>query len=108
LGAANGDVGPQDHGAPEAIIGLVAAGTGVSMLPKGSHSLPREGVCTVPIQGEESVVVMAWREDRRTPVARAYLHMWRLCVSAQVLAANPVDSIRFHSSIITAYAETPP
>jgi DNA-binding transcriptional LysR family regulator len=62
---------------PEAIIGLVAAGTGVSMLPKGSHSLPREGVCTVPIQGEESVVVMAWREDRRTPIASIFMSFAR-------------------------------
>lgn len=62
---------------PEAIIGLVAAGAGVSMLPKGSHSLPREGVCTVPIQGEESVVVMAWREDRRTPIASIFMSLAR-------------------------------
>ncbi len=62
---------------PEAIIGLVAAGLGVSMLPKGSHSLPRSGVCTVPIRGEESVVVMAWREDRRTPAATAFMHLTR-------------------------------
>ena len=62
---------------PEAIIGLVAAGTGVSMLPKGSHALPREGVCTVPIQGEKSVVVMAWREDRRTPVATTFIGITR-------------------------------
>jgi DNA-binding transcriptional LysR family regulator len=62
---------------PEAIIGLIASGTGVSMLPKGSHSLPRDGVCTVPIQGEESVVVMAWREDRRTPLASAFMYLMR-------------------------------
>ncbi len=62
---------------PEAIIGLVAAGTGVSMLPKGSHSLSREGVCTVPVQGEESVVVMAWREDRRTPIASIFMSLAR-------------------------------
>jgi DNA-binding transcriptional LysR family regulator len=62
---------------PEAIIGLVASGTGVSMLPKGSHSLPRDGVCTVPIQGEESVVVVAWREDRRTPLASAFMRLMR-------------------------------
>jgi DNA-binding transcriptional LysR family regulator len=62
---------------PEAITGLVAAGIGVSMLPKGSHSLPRKGVCTVPIQGQESVVVMAWREDRRTPVASIFMSLAR-------------------------------
>jgi DNA-binding transcriptional LysR family regulator len=62
---------------PDAIIGLVAAGTGVSMLPKGSHSLPREGVCTVPIQGEESVVVMAWRENRRTPPVSEFMRLMR-------------------------------
>jgi DNA-binding transcriptional LysR family regulator len=62
---------------PEAIIGLVASGAGVSMLPKGSHSLPRDGVSTVPIQGEESVVVMAWRENRRTSLASAFMGMMR-------------------------------
>jgi DNA-binding transcriptional LysR family regulator len=62
---------------PEAITGLVAAGAGVSMLPKGSHSLSREGVCTVPIQGEESVVVMAWRENHRTPIASIFMSLVR-------------------------------
>lgn len=62
---------------PEAIIGLVAAGHGVSTLPRGSHSLPREGVCTVPIQGEKSVVVMAWREDRRSPSASEFIRLVR-------------------------------
>jgi DNA-binding transcriptional LysR family regulator len=62
---------------PEAIIGLVACGVGVSMVPKGSHSLPRDGVCTVPIEGEESVVVMAWREDRRTPPASDFMRLVR-------------------------------
>ncbi len=47
------------------------------MLPKGSHSLSREGVCTVPIRGEESVVVMAWREDRRTPAVTAFMRFTR-------------------------------
>ena len=42
-----------------------------------AYSLPRDGVCTVPIQGEESVVVMAWREDRRTPLASAFMHLMR-------------------------------
>lgn len=68
---------------PEAIIGLVASGAGVSMLPKGSHSLPRDGVRTVPIQGEESVVVMAWREDRRTPVASAFMQLMRQITRAE-------------------------
>lgn len=62
---------------PEAIIGLVAAGLGVSMLPEGAHSLPRDGVCTVPIHGEKSVVVMAWREDRRTPAITAFMRLTR-------------------------------
>lgn len=61
----------------EAITALVAAGIGVSILPKRSHWLPRKGVCTVPIQDEESVVVMAWREDRRTPVASIFMGLAR-------------------------------
>jgi DNA-binding transcriptional LysR family regulator len=62
---------------PEAIIGLVACGTGVSMLPLQSHSLPREGVCTVPVQDKKSVVVMAWREDRRTSSANDFMRLVR-------------------------------
>jgi DNA-binding transcriptional LysR family regulator len=62
---------------PEAITCLVAAGIGVSILPKGSRALPRDGVCTVPIQGKESVVVMAWREDRRTPIASIFMSLAR-------------------------------
>ena len=62
---------------PEAIIGLVGSGAGVSMLPRRSHSLAREGVCTVPIQGEESVVVMAWREDRRAALANDFMRLMR-------------------------------
>jgi DNA-binding transcriptional LysR family regulator len=67
---------------PEAITCLVAAGIGVSILPKGSRALPREGVCTVPIQDTESVVVMAWREDRRTPVASIFMSLTRQIASA--------------------------
>jgi len=62
---------------PESIIGLVACQTGVSMLPQESRSLPRDGVCTVPIQGKKSVVVMAWREDRRTPIASIFMSLAR-------------------------------
>jgi DNA-binding transcriptional LysR family regulator len=62
---------------PEAITGLVAAGFGVSMLPKGSHSLLREGIRTVPIQGEKSEVIMVWREDRRSPIASIFMRLTR-------------------------------
>jgi DNA-binding transcriptional LysR family regulator len=79
---------------PEAIIGLVAAGTGVSMLPKGSHSLPREGVCTVPIQGEESVVVMAWREDRRTPIASIFMSLARQVAHPDAISQSGASSPR--------------
>lgn len=62
---------------PEAIVGLVAAGAGVAILPKGSRSLPRAGVCAVPIRGESSVVVMAWRENRRTPLTSDFMRLVR-------------------------------
>jgi DNA-binding transcriptional LysR family regulator len=79
---------------PEAITGLVAAGNGVSMLPKGSHSLPREGVCTVPIQGEESVVVMAWREERRTPIASIFMSLARQIAHPDGVSQSKVDRPR--------------
>jgi DNA-binding transcriptional LysR family regulator len=61
----------------EAIIGLVASGVGVSMLPRRSRSLARDGVCTIPIRGEESVVVMAWRQGRRTALASGFMRVMR-------------------------------
>jgi DNA-binding transcriptional LysR family regulator len=61
----------------EAVVGLVASGAGVAMLPKGSNSLRCEGVCSVPIQNQESVMVMAWREDRRTPAITAFMRLTR-------------------------------
>ncbi len=80
---------------PEAITVLVAAGIGVSILPKGSSSLPRDGICTVPIQGEESVVVMAWREDRRTPVASIFMSLTRqIAPLKRALAMTPDRSDR--------------
>ncbi|MGA8364610.1 MAG: LysR substrate-binding domain-containing protein [Solirubrobacteraceae bacterium] len=78
---------------PEAIIGLVAAGLGVSMVPKGSHSLPRDGVCTVPIQGQESVVVMVWREDRRTPPASDFMRLMReIAHPVRIATGNEMES----------------
>jgi DNA-binding transcriptional LysR family regulator len=71
----------QEASTPEAIIGLVAAGLGVSTLPRGSHSLPREGVCTVQIEDKKSAVVMAWSEDRRTSAASDFMRLVRQITS---------------------------
>lgn len=79
---------------PEAIIALVAAGLGVTTLPQRSHSLPREGSCTVPVQDMKSVVVMAWREDRRTPAASDFMRVVR-----QI--AHPGDASQFQPELWT-------
>jgi DNA-binding transcriptional LysR family regulator len=56
---------------PTLLTELVAVDDVVAALPD-NHPLAAR-----PIQGEESVVVMAWREDRRTPVVTAFMHFTR-------------------------------
>jgi DNA-binding transcriptional LysR family regulator len=68
---------------PEATIGLVAAGLGVSMLPQDPRLLLRAGICSVPIQRMESVVVMAWREARRTPAVSDFMRLIRQIAQSQ-------------------------
>jgi len=46
-----------------AIVGLVAAGGGVSIMSATTHTLPREGVVAVPISDETMPLALAWRTD---------------------------------------------
>jgi DNA-binding transcriptional LysR family regulator len=49
------------------LLGLVAAGVGVTRLAASAHSLRRTGVVFVPIAGDRAETVAAWRPDRNTP-----------------------------------------
>lgn len=58
----------------QALLGLVAAGLGVSLLPASSRALCREGVVFVPLTGEVPTVslFMLWRRDDDREILRAF------------------------------------
>ncbi len=58
----------------QALLGLVAAGLGVSLQPASSRTLCREGVVFIPIGGEAPVVslFMLWRRDDHRELLRAF------------------------------------
>lgn len=47
---------------PQSLLALVAAGVGVTRLPLSSRTLRDSGVKFVPLTGEETTVVLVWRE----------------------------------------------
>ena len=49
-----------------AIVGLVAARDGISVMSATTHTLPREGVVAVPIEDEQMPLALAWRADDRS------------------------------------------
>ncbi len=55
-----------------AIVGLVAAGSGVSVMSATTHTLPREGVIAVPIEDETMPLALAWRADDQSPAVRDF------------------------------------
>jgi DNA-binding transcriptional LysR family regulator len=62
---------------PQNLLALVAAGVGVTRLPLSARSLRDTGVTFVPLTGEESLVVLAWRPDARNPALPALLDVVR-------------------------------
>jgi DNA-binding transcriptional LysR family regulator len=60
-----------------AIVGLVAAGTGVSIMSATTHTLPRDGVVAVPIADETMPLALAWRADDRSPSTRHFVALTR-------------------------------
>jgi DNA-binding transcriptional LysR family regulator len=60
------------------LLGLVAAGVGVTRLARSSHSLRRVGVRFVPLRDDRTDTVMAWRRGDDRPV----LHNLRELVAA--------------------------
>lgn len=58
----------------QAVLGLVAAGLGVAILPESVRSLSREGISFVPLQTpQRSTMIGAFREDDDNPLLRAFL-----------------------------------
>ncbi|GAB3164212.1 LysR family transcriptional regulator [Microbispora hainanensis] len=55
------------------LLGLVAAGVGVTRLARSAHSLRRSGVVFVPLAGEQAVTVMAWHPARDRQAVRNLL-----------------------------------
>jgi DNA-binding transcriptional LysR family regulator len=57
----------------QAVLGLVAAGLGISLLPESVQTLGRDGVTFVPLHSQRrSTMVMAWRQGEDTPLVEAF------------------------------------
>jgi DNA-binding transcriptional LysR family regulator len=58
----------------QAVLGLVAAGLGISLLPASVRSLARTGVAFSELRpSPRSTIQLAWREGDRTPLTAAFL-----------------------------------
>jgi DNA-binding transcriptional LysR family regulator len=55
------------------LLGLVAAGVGVTRLAASAHSLRRTGVAFVPLADDHADTVAAWRPDTNKPALRNLL-----------------------------------
>ncbi|TYC08956.1 LysR family transcriptional regulator [Actinomadura syzygii] len=55
------------------LLGLVAAGVGVTRLARSANSIRRGGVVFVPLAGDRADTVVAWLPDRDGPVRRNLL-----------------------------------
>lgn len=62
----------QEAGELGTILGLVAGGLGVSLVPESTRRSRGDGIACVPLQGPsvEIVLALAWREDDGTPLIR--------------------------------------
>ena len=56
----------------QGLLALVAAGVGVTRLAASSLSLRDGGVSGVPLEGEEALTVLVWREERANPALPAF------------------------------------
>ncbi|MGX6605813.1 LysR family transcriptional regulator [Micromonosporaceae bacterium Da 78-11] len=61
------DVVQRAAGVPS-LLGLVAAGVGVTRLARSAHSIRRGGVVFVPLAGERATTVVAWLPGRSHPL----------------------------------------
>ena len=72
---------------PQGLLGLVAAGVGVTWLARSANSLRRTGVVFVPITGESISTEMVWLPGNTSPVLRAVLE-----IVTEVAAASDVTT----------------
>lgn len=64
----------QEASSIQAVLGLVAAGLGVSLLPASVTTLARTGVSFVALaESPRSAMQIAWRESDRSPLTAAFL-----------------------------------
>jgi DNA-binding transcriptional LysR family regulator len=64
-----------------AIVGLVAAGDGISIMSATTHTLPRDGVAVVPIEDEHMPLALAWRAGDQPPAIEGFRTLTRAHVS---------------------------
>jgi DNA-binding transcriptional LysR family regulator len=66
-----------EAGEMQTVVGLVAAGFGVSLVPATMTSLHRRGAAYVPLAGPRATVeiCVAYLRDRRSPVLRNFLRL---------------------------------
>ncbi|GIF51236.1 LysR family transcriptional regulator [Asanoa ferruginea] len=57
------------------LLGLVAAGVGVTRLARSAHNIRRTGVVFVPLAGDRAETVVAWPATREGPVLRNLLDL---------------------------------
>ncbi|MFD4195320.1 LysR family transcriptional regulator [Amycolatopsis thermoflava] len=65
----------QRAGSVQNLLGLVAAGVGVSRLARSAHSLRRTGVVFVPLAGEQAATQVLWLPDTDKPALRRLLEV---------------------------------
>jgi DNA-binding transcriptional LysR family regulator len=75
----------QEAAEMQTVIGLVAAGVGISIVPESVRALMRRGVSYRPLDGEALGVPlqMAWRAGDESPVLAAFLAMARAAAPAE-------------------------
>ena len=75
----------QEAAEMQTVIGLVAAGVGISLVPESVRALVRHGVTYRPLDGKTPVVrlAMAWRASDDSPVLTAFLEKARAAAPAE-------------------------
>lgn len=59
----------------QSIVGLVAAGAGVSVVSSTTHTLPRDGVVAIPITDAVMPLALSRRADAPRPMAEAFVRI---------------------------------
>lgn len=67
----------QEAGTTTAILGLVSAGMGVTLLAYSNRALNRNGVAFVPVEGLEATLSVVWRGEPASPTTNRFLAVAR-------------------------------